>query len=560
MSITSAYRFLLWNLSLFVLIVFPCLVGTQIVGRILFRIRAASATVDPDEQKKRSFDAQRKNAWWAKLGYQLLRLIFRTIRFVVVFPCLGLLRRVCLPRFLCVARDDELPVLAMTQNDASRNQNSKNRLSLFIGNSLYRQSLICGSILGITATLATLSYVIAPLVFHINNNATVGEISHSALSETVSWMCAVGILLSALLNGFGSVSMPHSCLAGLYLQPIHPDAIAKAEIELQKAKTSIQDRNAEMETASGIHDHAHVKLSGQVGTGRRSVPKPSLSFSRRLPNPSKSFTDLGDNLTKRRKILQSEVEFLETLVNEMTEDIAEMRYSQAMATGARTTGGRVMVWVGVVFSVVLLLRLFSAAISIWINPSASSPSVIETRPERGDPVTTALLWLMGKNLVTHEYYNALSQFISLLLTAFLSFSQVRTFLRSATAVNRRLDHFFQTCYCKNGTKVDTSPEEQFPFATKLHAHVLGSLMGCYFLACIVLTKMMLPVAYRAEFSAALGGTEVFQIRTDAINAAFSLSAIVSTVTLGMLLGIQRQNTHRHTPRADDDIVLNILDP
>jgi hypothetical protein len=137
---------------------------------------------------------------------------------------------------------------------------------------------------------------------------------------------------------------------------------------------------------------------------------------------------------------------------------------------------------------------------------------------------------------------------------------VRTFLRSATAVNRRLDHFFQTCYCKNGTKVDTSPEEQFPFATKLHAHVLGSLMGCYFLACIVLTKMMLPVEYRAEFSAALGGTEVFQIRTDAINAAFSLSAIVSTVTLGMLLGIQRQNTHRHIPRADDDIVLNILDP
>jgi hypothetical protein len=502
LSITNAYRFLLWNLSLVVLIVFPCFVGTQIVGRILVRIRAASATVDPDEQKKRTFDAQLNNAWWAKLGYKLLLLIFA--------------------------------VLGMTQNDA-RICSTTNRLSLFIGSSLYRQSLIFGSILGITATLAALK-LIAPMVFHTTQDT-------STLSEIVSWMCAVGILLSALLNGFGSVSMPHSCLAGLYLEPVHPDAIAKAEIELQNTKTSLETCITQMDTA-GIHVPSGQGAGG--GTWMQSAPL------------SPSFSQLGDNLTKRRKGLQSEVEFLETLVSEMTEDIAEMRYSQAIASSARTTVGRIRSWVGVVFSIVLLLRLFSVAISIWTLPGNSSST--ESKPARGDPVTTALLWLIGKNLVTPQYYNAFSQVISLLLTAFLSFSQVRTFLRMATAVNQRLDRLFQTCHCKSGKKGDALPKEKLPFTKKLHAYVLASLMGCYFLACLVLTKMMLPDTYRAEFSAALGGKGVFQIRTYTVNAAFALSAIVSTVTLGMLLGIQRQNTHRYTTKTDEDTILNILDP
>jgi hypothetical protein len=554
LSITNAYRFLLWNLSLFVLIVFPCLVGTQIVGRILFRIRSASATVDPDEQKKRTFDAQRKNAWWVNLGYKLLLLIFRGIRLVVIYPCTSLLRRVY--GSFCIRGDE--PVLVMTQKDV-RQQCTNNRIALFIGSSLYRQSLIFGSFLGITATLATLR-MIAPLVFHKTTTDA------SILAEPVSYMCAVGILLSALLNGFGSVSMPHSCLAGLYLEPVHPDAIAKAEIELQQAKTSLENSIAQMDTAGEIH----IPSGGQAGTWMRSAPKPSKSFtdvqsglrtfSRSVPKPSPSFSELGDSLTKRKQSLQSEVDFLGTLVSEMTQDVAEMRYSQAMATNARTTVGRIRSCVGVVFSVVLLIRLSSVAISIWTPGLRDNSSSIEIRPAQGDPVTTALLWLMGKNLVTPQYYNALSQFISLLLTAFLSFSQVRTFLKMVTAFNRRIDHLFQTCYCKSEKKEDTLPGEKLLFNTKLHTHVLASLLGCYFLACIVLTTKILPVEYRAEFSAALGGKEVFQIRTYAVNAAFALSAVVSTVILGMLLGIQRQNTNRYTTRADEDTLLKILNP
>lgn len=102
-------------------------------------------------------------------------------------------------------------------------------------------------------------------------------------------------------------------------------------------------------------------------------------------------------------------------------------------------------------------------------------------------------------------------------------------------------------------------------SSSVYAHIVSSLMICYFVACIVLTKMMLPVDYRKAFSAALwqgggagssnlndgdeevndNGILLFRIRTSAVNTAFILSALISTFVLALLLGIQRQNTFRH---------------
>jgi hypothetical protein len=542
LTITSAYRFLLWQLSLYVLLVLPGVAGTQIVGRVLYRIQGATASVDADEQKKRQFDAQRNTALWARLGFKLAAILWRTMQLVMVSPLLALLRRVY-PSFH-QSRSDAY-ILVMTQKDCSPNSTptashqgstNMNRLAWFLGSSLYRQSLLVGSILGVATTLITLG-LIAPLVFHTTTDKT------STLLEAVTWLCAVGILLSALLNGFGSVSMPHSCLAGLYLTPFHPDAIVQAESELQKAEESLNERRIDLKSG-GLH-----LQSGQlIGTRRQTVPS------------VQSFSDMGgDNLThQRQKNLQTEVEFLENLVGEMTEDVAEMRHSQTIAANARTTVGRIRSWMGVVFSIVLLVRLMTAAIGLCTHPGDRSSSM-DSRPTRGDPITTALLWLTGKHVVTLEYYDSLSQFVSLVLTAFLSFSQVRTFLKTANAVNRRLDHFFHVCYCNNGkNKVDTLNDELL-FAIKLRTHILASLMGCYFLSCIVLTKMMLPEEYRVSFSAALGGTDAFQVRTNTVNGVFALSAIVSVCILGMLLGIQSQNTHRYT-NTDERTLTQTLDP
>jgi hypothetical protein len=78
-------------------------------------------------------------------------------------------------------------------------------VSLFIGALFIK---VTGSILGNELSQRS---ACAPMVFH--------DARPSALSETVSWMCA-SESSSALLNGFGSV-LPHA--AGNVLEPVHPD-------------------------------------------------------------------------------------------------------------------------------------------------------------------------------------------------------------------------------------------------------------------------------------------------------------------------------------------------
>jgi hypothetical protein len=83
------------------------------------------------------------------------------------------------------------------------------------------------------------------------------------------------------------------------------------------------------------------------------------------------------------------------------------------------------------------------------------------------------------------------------------------------------------------------------------AAVLASsfVMGCYFLACVTVVKMNLPVEYRRSFSAAVGGSNFGHIddRDNAMlmNEIFLASACVSAITLASLFGIQRNNSDRY---------------
>ena len=70
------------------------------------------------------------------------------------------------------------------------------------------------------------------------------------------------------------------------------------------------------------------------------------------------------------------------------------------------------------------------------------------------------------------------------------------------------------------------------------------------MSCIVMTKRILPLEYGSSFSRSMGGNE-FVVQVAVANAAFCASAVVSAVVLGMLFGIQRQNTKRHV--TDDTI-------
>ncbi len=501
LTMTTAYRFLLWSLSVLILVVLPSAAGARLVQSLERRARIR----DPDEQKVHT------NHW-------ILRYVGHGIRLFIVIPFIFIrvVYRKC--RHKLKSRRSGESVLVLSSTDGSRHGPRAPASSSTVRSieSKWR-SFTIGGVCGV-ATVMTFFWSLGSLVIQ--------SPSSSLLPTMVSWLCAVGLLLSSVLNGFGSVSLPHSCLVGLYLEPIRPEVIARAQVELQKASTALAEKRGELALTLSSSTPSSTDLTSMQ---RRTWSGSSSNIKR----------NYGDEEIQRRQMVQREIDFLECLVDELTDEIADMRYAKLLGEQARTPAGKIRFYLGFVFSLVLLIRLGTSFASIWYPTQ-----IAEGR--RTDPITTALLWLTGHHFVKVDY-NTLSQFVSLLLTAFLSMSQVRMFLRTASALHRRLMGFYKKCYCKSQKRTSVPQEDT---RQQSYADLLAALMGCYFISCIVMTKRILPQEYGSSFSRAMGGNE-FVVQAAVANGAFCASAVMSAVVLGMLFGIQRQNTKRHV--TDDSI-------
>ena len=514
--IAAAYKLVLWSMSAVVVFFIPSCCGTQMLVQRAF---AFDQTVDQEERKKLSFKPSAK----IKAGHGPLQYIYKLctilwqltvpgIYFLIIFPIYHAIFSP-LNRVLCRRRKEKGdPVLPVNFSNKERIDSSEvpvrgtagtktGPVLLLLRDASFRRFAVIGSLSG-TFLVAAILAVTTPFV--------VETTSSHILVRLVSWLCATGILLSSVMNGFGSVSMPFSCLSGLFLNPVHPDSVANAEIELERARESLTDRRQEIKT---------LALTAVSSSSNR-PPRASSSFSsskwslRRVMG-HRSFSEWGDEVSQRKQQLLIEIDFVEALIDEMTQDVEEMRYSQQVSAQARTTVGRIRSWIGVVFSVILLVRLWSAVSSVWHQYHFG---FVEHR-SGADPITRLLLWLLGHEWVNREDMHTLSQFISLVLTAVLSSSQLRNFLRVTTAAHRRVGNIYRRCYCKPkciNTSISTdsssnsSPSKQTAAfgmtiiaSEYLFSHVVASLMCCY---CVNQNRPPVPVSHRLFGCSGSGGT------------------------------------------------------
>ena len=418
-----------------------------------------------------------------------------------------------------------------------------------------------GSIAAVGITISVMSTVSPWFVRTTSTTAHHSFQTMPILSVTVSWLCSVGIFLSSVVNGFGSVSLPYSCLAGLYLEPISDEAVNRAQQELITARQSIVDRQKELSQISSASLSPAILEAPQSGGEKRKLSSLASRWSF-------SSSANEERQTTRRKQLTQEIEFLTTLAQELEQEIYDMLQSKEMAAQARTRWGKIRSWVGVFFSVLLVIRLIGAAWFLWRH---DHPGEKGSKTTGSDLVTLTVLFLIGHNYVSQQQYNTLSQVISLVLTAYLSVSQVRTFVRAIDAVHRRMQQCFRPCYSDD--HIDDSSLRFMSLHSRLrssaYAPVIASLMCCYFLACVVLTKLLVPTAYRRALALALESTSThpsafaataneqgdeeqllrffLRIRSYAVNSVFLVTALVSTVALGMMLGLKRHQSMRHRP-------------
>ena len=384
--------------------------------------------------------------------------------------------------------------------------------------------------------------------------------SFLSLPTMVSTLCAIGTMVASVLNGFGCASMPHANLVGALLEPTPPGVMAKVQEDLDYAIEALEEKRwllADVSTQQQQHHHQ---------------PSPT-SLSSSFASMSSSSTPVLTNTTttnsdirKAKKQLEEEVVFLANLVGDMEDDVREMRSSSLMALEARTTVGRIRSLLGAVFSIVLVVRVLFAASTFLSGPvvdhirrdGGDPPS---SSSSRRDPLTSILLLLVGRNyIVGAEQYARFSQMTSLVLAGALTASQVSSFFRVVGALGRRFRGTFAGYY----RATSSSPRMMAGGGIRggggtgrrrvvvNDAAVLASsfVMGCYFLACVTVVKMNLPVEYRRSFSAAVGGSNFGYYIDDRDNARlmnviFLASACVSAITLASLFGIQRNNSDRY---------------
>ena len=340
------------------------------------------------------------------------------------------------------------------------------------------------------------------------------QLSSSPMKTMVTMICSFGLIVASILNGFGCSSLPHSNLVGIILKPTPLATVIKAEHDCYYAKTQLEEKQCLL--ADII----------QSAANRRSSSSSSFTSSS-LPTIN----------AEKKKIhqLQDEVIFLTNLLVDMQDDIYEMKQSQQLALRARTKIGRIRVFFGVIFSIVLVFRVLLASKTSF---SLLFQDKQKTLQSPRDPVTSILLWLIGNNIVNEEQYNDLAQGISLVLAGVLSASQVNSFLRVVNALGRKLNRMIgMSCGMLHAGKAGHLPASRVP-------NILASyVMGAYFLSCVVVVKMNLPETYRASFSSAVGFN--FDFNTIVLNAVFFAASITSALILGLLSGIQRNHSARY---------------
>jgi hypothetical protein len=278
--------------------------------------------------------------------------------------------------------------------------------------------------------------------------------------------------------------------------------------------------------------------------------------------------------------------FLTNLVEDMNDDIHEMKSSNVLAMQARTIFGRVRGILGVIFSIILVVRVLLASTSFLSSSSSLLPKVDSSShlmrdnnndgdandPSSRDSLTNLLLLLVGRNYMINNaaQYDQIRQMISLILAGILTISQINSFFRVVGALERKLHGTFllgggtrtTTSLYKSSVERQQQQQQQQQLQqqssdksyrrgkNKVAILISSFVMGCYFLACVTVVKMNLPNEYRLSFLTALGVRSNFTYGGSAthnqlFNKIFFVSSLISAITLASLFGIQHTNSNRY---------------
>lgn len=369
----------------------------------------------------------------------------------------------------------------------------------------------------ITSTLNTSSYLLQQLLLQITS---------------------LGLLLSCIVNGFCSVSFPHSIIIGMYHKPISDEYIFKAQNEIDHISTIIQE-------------------------------KKRLQY---INNNSNNNTNTDNN--NGMIVLSKEINYLEELLIETYNDIQEMKLIQSIVCKTNKITKkyeRMYKLFGSILSFILLLRLLYSL-------SIITSGINNKRKVFVDPITKFLIICLSNNIVTIDQYFIYSQSISLVLSLFLIVSQTTSFINIIRLIVKRFFSYYLCSICSmssHSTVVastttslpSSSMHEQvndisnslLPFTTnkttpnatdmmhQLSDDILCTCLGSYFLSCVIVLKLSIPNTYSniffSSFTTTASTTMPFQLNVYTMQSVFIISSIITIFLLGIIHRIHVSNSN-----------------
>ena len=409
-----------------------------------------------------------------------------------------------------------------------------------------------GVIIGITCSWLSFNILgwkqtsVLSVIFKSNEN-------NYSLAVFVSRISNIGVLLSTLLNGFGSVSLPYSLFMAIYMKNyLTPQNLHRKEADLLRTRVFMEEKKEKIASLLSGRNHLNIQ-SGSSPSSPSLSSTPSKSFRKSnalsVLHPRnfwkrKSSTSKDDENVEATTIaLGKEINRLETICAEQEEDLSEMKEminaSKMSIFGMKSLGQ----FLGGLFTIILWIRV-SNAIRICFKTSDT------TTRGRWDFISTVLNWLVQKELLVKEHYDIFSQCLSFLLTVYLSMSQIKTFSRMISGFRRRWKSFVSFFFPQkhdylekmkysSSSSTNISGEVMNSRASGIGDLLTNLVMGSYFLSCVVILKMTIPADYGVDFWEALGGVQI-HLDTRLTNEVFLFSVISSGIVLGLTVQIQKE--------------------
>ncbi|KAL6778518.1 hypothetical protein ACKKBF_B15075 [Auxenochlorella protothecoides x Auxenochlorella symbiontica] len=322
------------------------------------------------------------------------------------------------------------------------------------------------------------------------------------LLPIVARVGALGVVLVAVLSGYGSVTLPYTYIS-LFIRPVESGEVAVGEERLAAARAALADKRRRIEVLEcGCAAEAGDVLAGGAA-GTASSPASGHSLVRWVsgalrPGPGKRA--LGT--------LRAEAGALESLVSALRAEAAELRRERRRAARARTASGHARNALGYLLSLYCVYRMLAAARSLlWGEPGRGA-----------DPVGTLVRVAVGvltRGAVQVDTH-ILSQYMTLAFVAAISVTSLRGFLLNA---QRALSWL-------TGARRAAPP-----------VFLLTELLGFHAVSTLLLLRRQLAPAHRAAVTAALGGSGsegTADLPLDAFNAWFNrlfLGAALASIAL-----------------------------